>query len=74
MNLSLARSLNEALYHIIKPLFVFFLRLEIDNQENIEKLKGPLIIVSNHLCWFDAFLVGIAMPRKAKVFPIQCAC
>ncbi len=74
MNLALIRFLNKSLYCAIKPLFVFFFRLEINNQENVEKFRGPLIIVSNHLYWFDAFLVGIAMPRKAKIFPIQYAC
>jgi len=41
----------------------FFCRYEYRNRKR--KLPdGPLIVVSNHLSWFDIPLIGVAMPRQ----------
>jgi 1-acyl-sn-glycerol-3-phosphate acyltransferase len=57
-----------------RATFRFFLDFEVEAEEDIENLKGPLIIASNHLCWFDAFLIGAAFPFNSKIFPIHYAC
>lgn len=59
---------------IAKPIFTFFFRLEVESQEDLKKIKGPLIIAANHLAWVDPFLIGINFPFLSKVFPIRYAC
>lgn len=58
----------------IKVFFGFFLRPKIEIYEDLKKLKGPLIVASNHASWIDPFLIGTAFPRNAKIFPIRYAC
>lgn len=58
----------------VRGLFLFFLHLRVESQEDLSKLKGPLIIVSTHGCWFDPWLIGSVFPFKAQVFPIRYAC
>lgn len=58
----------------MRLIFNFFLHFKIESQENLKKLKGPLIIVSNHASWIDPFLIGAVFPRDAGVFPIRYAC
>lgn len=38
-------------------------RLEVSGQEHIPQ-QGPLLVVSNHLSWYDPFLLGILFPRR----------
>lgn len=59
---------------LTKLILGFFLRLEIETQEDLKKLRGPLIVVSTHASWIDPFLIGAAFPFNAKVFPIRYAC
>lgn len=57
-----------------RMIFSFFLHFEVETKENLEKLKGPLIIVANHSCWIDPFLIGTAFPFRSQVFPIRYLC
>lgn len=59
---------------LCKLILTFFLHLEVKNKEDLRKLKGPLIVASNHICWADPFLIGVSFPFRAKVFPIRYAC
>lgn len=57
----------------MKLILGFFFGLEIESEEDLANLKGPLIIVSNHGSWIDPFLIGVVFPFNAKVFPIHYA-
>ncbi|MFH1656535.1 MAG: lysophospholipid acyltransferase family protein [Candidatus Nealsonbacteria bacterium] len=59
---------------ILRPVFRFFINLEIESQENLKELQGPLIIAANHASWIDSFVIGASMPFLSKVFPIRFAC
>lgn len=52
----------------------FFLHLRVETEQDLKKLRGPLIVVSNHLCWADSFIIGASFPFLARVFPIRYAC
>lgn len=52
----------------------FFLHLETETKENLKELQAPLILVSNHICWVDPFIIGASFPFGAKIFPIRYAC
>jgi len=55
-------------------VLIFFLHLQVNSKEDLEKLGGPLIVVANHMCWADPFIIGASFPFLAKIFPIRYAC
>ena len=50
----------------LRIIFDFFFHFKAESKEDLRKLKGPLIIVSNHISWVDPFLIGIAFPFLSK--------
>jgi 1-acyl-sn-glycerol-3-phosphate acyltransferase len=59
--------LTSALYNFSKPIIAVALRLTCSYEVRNRKRKlpdGPVIIVSNHLSWFDIPLIGVAIPRQ----------
>ena len=58
---------------IAKFLLWIFLRVEIETEVDLKKLRGPLIIASNHVSAADPFLIGASFPFGAKIFPIRYA-
>jgi 1-acyl-sn-glycerol-3-phosphate acyltransferase len=59
--------LTSALYKFSKPIVAVALRLVCSYEIRNRKRKlpdGPVIIVSNHLSWFDIPLIGVAIPRQ----------
>jgi 1-acyl-sn-glycerol-3-phosphate acyltransferase len=59
---------------LMKLILTFFMRVQIESKEDLRKLKGPLIIASNHGSWTDPFLIAAVFPFSAKIFPIRYAC
>jgi len=59
---------------LMKLIFNFFMRVQIESKEDLKKLKGPLIIAANHASWTDVFLIAAALPFDTKIFPIRYAC
>ncbi len=55
------------LYTIIKPLLWLiahiFGRFRVSGRQNIPR-TGPVLIVANHLIWYDPILLGIIFPRR----------
>ena len=55
------------LYTILKPVFWLLTRLlchyEVTGREHISR-TGPLLVVSNHLSWYDPILLGVIFPRR----------
>ena len=56
-----------ALPWIVQPFLrsVLFLRynLKVIGRENVPKV-GPVLVVSNHLSWYDGFFLAATLPRK----------
>ncbi|OGZ26959.1 MAG: hypothetical protein A2365_01535 [Candidatus Nealsonbacteria bacterium RIFOXYB1_FULL_40_15] len=57
----------------LKAILSFFFRIEVESQENLSEIEGPVIIASNHASWTDSFIIGVCFPFNAKVFPIRYA-
>lgn len=59
--------LGNMLYWLLRgPMWVFtyiVCRYHVQGRTNMPAV-GPLLIVSNHLSWFDPFLLGVVMPRR----------
>jgi len=53
--------------------FRFFLRYKVKNQERLNDLEPPLIVVSNHTSFIDPYLISAAFPFNSKLFPIRFA-
>jgi len=50
--------------------FRFFLRVEFRYEEDVKKIRLPLIIAVNHTSWVDPFLAGMVFPFNSVVYPI----
>lgn len=42
-------------------------RLHVSGREHVPK-AGPLLVVANHLSWYDPIIFGLALPRRAWFF------
>jgi 1-acyl-sn-glycerol-3-phosphate acyltransferase len=55
------------LYAILKPVFWLLThalcRYRVSGRENIPH-KGPVLLVANHLIWYDPLLLGVIFPRR----------
>lgn len=61
------------LYFPLKAIFNIFFQIEVETQEDLKKLQGPLVIASSHASWVDPFLIGISFPVSTKAAPIHYA-
>lgn len=52
-------------------LFKFFLRFEVKGKDNLNNVRKPLLIVSNHISYLDAPLLYISLPLSRRIFPIR---
>ncbi|MES3005526.1 MAG: lysophospholipid acyltransferase family protein [Patescibacteria group bacterium] len=52
-------------------LFNTLFKIEIQGKENIEKEKGPVIIVSNHVVFFDSFIFHLFFAPNASLLPLR---
>jgi len=59
------------LYSILRAFFWVFTHLvcryRVSGREYVP-MKGPLLIVANHLSWYDPFLMGVILPRRVWFF------
>ncbi|HJV64691.1 MAG TPA: AMP-binding protein [Geomonas sp.] len=58
------RMLGDAL--LLNPFYRLFADLETVGVERLAKVKGPVILVANHLSYFDMPSVMFAMPRELR--------
>ncbi len=59
------------LYSILRAAFWVFTHLVCRYRVSGRKyvpLKGPLIVVANHLSWFDPIMLGVVLPRRVWFF------
>lgn len=65
---------GEIIYNLLRPvaqLLIFLVcRLSVYGAEHIPE-TGPLLLVSNHLSWFDPILVACLSPRRTWFFAKQ---
>ena len=54
-------------------LFRLFFRFEIQNEQNLKNLKGPLIIAFNHNHWLDPIFIMASIAPNLKIAPIHFA-
>lgn len=52
-------------------LFYTFFDIDIRGKENIAKEKGPLIIVSNHVVFYDSFIFHLFFSPLAPLLPLR---
>lgn len=52
-------------------LFKVFLRFGVKGKENVKNVKIPLLIVTNHISYFDTILIYLSLPLSRKFFPIR---
>lgn len=62
------------IYWPLRWIFSFFLHFQVETQEKLRKLKGPLVIAANHSSLMDPFLISAAFPFWSKILPIRFAC
>jgi 1-acyl-sn-glycerol-3-phosphate acyltransferase len=48
---------------LVRVLTFFLCRYQVSGQASIPQ-SGPLLVVSNHLSWYDPFLLAIIFPRR----------
>lgn len=62
--------------HLITWPFFFlickiFIKFKVYGTENLKKIKGPAIFVSNHKSYFDPFLIGAGIPLNCRnLYPV----
>lgn len=58
-------------YTVLRSAFRVFTRLicryRVSGREHVP-LQGPLLVVANHLSWYDPILLGVVLPRRAWFF------
>lgn len=52
-------------------LFNLLFKIEIHGKENIAREKGPVIIVSNHIVFFDSFIFHLFFSPLASLLPLR---
>jgi 1-acyl-sn-glycerol-3-phosphate acyltransferase len=52
-------------------LFNTLFKIEINGKENIAREKGPVIIVSNHVVFFDSFIFHLFFSPTASLLPLR---
>jgi 1-acyl-sn-glycerol-3-phosphate acyltransferase len=52
-------------------IFRFFTKLEVIGKENLKKIKGPAIFISNHESYFDPCIIGASIPvARTNLWPV----
>jgi len=58
---------HRLLRRIILGLLRLLCHLKVEGVEHVPA-EGPLLLVSNHLHWLDTPVLGVTVPRRARVF------
>ncbi len=65
------RTVGDTLLH--GPLFRHFVSLEIQGEDNLNNLSGPVFFVANHLSYLDQPAVMFALPHKIRAVTATAA-
>ncbi|HEX5000239.1 MAG TPA: AMP-binding protein [Terriglobia bacterium] len=59
--------IRQAVYYLlIWPATVILSRPEVTGRERLDELRGPVLVIANHITYFDAGLVLYALPRRLR--------
>jgi len=67
----MTKLLQNISWPLIYILGHLFFRVEIHCEEDISKLKGPLIIASNHIAPYDSFFLRLVFGRHTQLLPVR---
>lgn len=67
----MTKILHFTLWPFARIFFKSTLKFRVLGLENVTKIKGPVIFVSNHECYFDPFLVSAGIPWFSKIHPVR---
>ncbi len=67
---SISRGFYKATWFFIWPFFKFFINFQVIYPPDLS-LKKPIILASNHLNLYDAFLIGLSFPLSSKIHPLR---
>jgi 1-acyl-sn-glycerol-3-phosphate acyltransferase len=66
-----ARHTQSLAWFAIYPIFHLAFKIEIEGKENLEKVPSSVIIVSDHVNFYDSFLYSIIFGPYAKQLPLR---
>lgn len=66
-----ARHAQSLVWFILYPLFRSFFKIEINGKEHLKDLPASLIIVSNHVSFYDSFLFSVVLGPYAPQLPLR---
>lgn len=58
-------------WFFFKPLFSSLFKIHYTGRENIISLRGPLLIISNHIAFYDSFLFRIMPGLFSRLLPFR---
>lgn len=58
-------------WFVVFPIFHILFKINITGQENLKGLKGPLIVASNHICFYDSFFFRLILGFFSPLMPMR---
>lgn len=53
------------------PLYWVFFKMKVTGREKLKEVKGPIIIVSNHIGWHDPWFILCVLGLKSPLIPLR---
>ena len=70
MNPTSFRIVQKIGWLVLRPILKFFIRYRFRAECEIDELKSPLIIASNHLSYLDPPILGTVLPFGSQAYPV----
>jgi len=56
---------------VVFLIFIPFFKLQVNDRENLKKIKAPFIIISNHFSFYDSFLFRLILGLNTPHLPLR---